>query len=181
MRRALFVAAVAAALSTAAPAAAQATATDPSPVPSASPTTPGDQLTGLGTLGDFGNPTAYLAAVGTRWGAPGAFTITYPDGTYAIGTSTCLVIDGKVAFLTGRIALSGGPRRAANAWNKGSYLVVGVEDNGNGGAQESPDRLNFSPGTTTDPGCGWNGRATPDFQIVRGNYRVVDGAATSAA
>jgi hypothetical protein len=177
MRRALVVAAVAAALSATVPATAgQAATTDPSSAsPTASPSTPGDQLTGLGTLGDFGNPTAYLAAVGTRWGAPGAFTITYPDGTYAIGASTCLVVDGKVAYLTGKIALSGGPRRATNAWNRGSYLVVGVEDNGNGGATESPDRLNFSPGTATDPGCGPNGMATPDFKIVRGNYRVVDG------
>ncbi len=112
MRKALFVAAVAAALSVAAPAAAHAAGTDT--------TSRGDQLTGLGTLGDFGNPTAYLAAVGTKWGAPGAFTITYPDGTYAIGASTCLVVAGKVAYITGKVALSGGPPRAANGWNKGS-------------------------------------------------------------
>lgn len=175
MRRALVVAAAAAALTVTVPATAgHAASTDPSAA--ASPTSPGDQLTGLGTLGDFGNPTAYLAAVGTRWGAPGAFTITYPDGTYAIGASTCLVVNGKVAYITGKIALSGGPRRAANAWNRGNYLVVGVEDNGNGGASETPDRLNFSPGTTADPGCGPNGMATPDFKIVRGNYRVVDGS-----
>jgi hypothetical protein len=170
---------VAAALSAVAPAAAQASTTDPSPA-TVSPTSPGDQLTGLGTLGDFGNPTAYLAAVGTKWGAPGAFTITYPDGTYAIGASTCLVVTGKVAYITGKIALSGGPRRAANAWNKGSYLVVGVEDNGNGATQETPDRLNFSTGFAADPGCGPNGMATPDFKIVRGNYRVVDGAPARA-
>ncbi|GIJ73170.1 hypothetical protein [Virgisporangium ochraceum] len=182
MRRALVVAAVAAALSATVPATAgQASTTDPSTSSSATSSaatpkaTPGDVLAGLGTLGDFGNPTAYLAAAGTSWGAPGAFTITYPDGTYAIGASTCLVVDGKVAYLTGKIALSGGPRRTTNAWNRGSYLVVGVEDNGNGGTSETPDRLNFSPGTATDPGCGPNGMATPDFKIVRGNYRVVDG------
>lgn len=173
MRRALIVTALAATLTATAPAAAgQAAATEPTP----SASTPGDQLTGLGTLGEFGTPTAYLAAAGTRWGAAGAFTITYPDGTYAIGRSTCLSIQGKVAFLTGRIDLSGGPRRAQNAWNRGSYLVIGVEDNGNGRAGETPDRLNFSPGLAADPGCGWNGQATPDFMIVRGNYRVVDGA-----
>lgn len=173
MRKALFVAAVAAALSMAAPAAAHAANSGPS----ASPTSPGDQLTGLGTLGDFGNPTAYLAAVGTRWGAPGAFTITYPDGTYAIGASTCLVVNGKIAYITGKIALSGGPRRVANGWTKGSYLVVGVEDNGSGASSQTPDRLNFSTGYAADPGCGPNGMATPDFKIVRGNYKVVDGAA----
>lgn len=182
MRRALIVTALAATLTAIAPAAGHAAATDPAPSGSAAatgsaPVTPGDQLTGLGTLGDFGTPTAYLAAAGTRWGAAGAFTITYPDGTYAIGRSTCLAVDGKVAYLTGKIDLSGGPRRTANAWTRGSYLVIGVEDNGNGRTGEAPDRLNFSPGRTTDPGCGWYGQATPDFVIVRGNYRVVDGAA----
>jgi hypothetical protein len=183
MRRALVVTALAATLTAIAPAAAgRAAATDPAPSGSASaPVTPGDQLAGLGTLGDFGTPTAYLAAAGTRWGAAGAFTITYPDGTYAVGRSTCLTVAGKVAFLTGRIDLSGGPRRSTNAWTRGSYLVIGVEDNGNGRTGETPDRLNFSPGMTTDPGCGWNGQATPDFMIVRGNYRVVDGAAATSA
>ena len=172
MRKALFVAAVAAALSVAAPAAAHAAPPDSPAV--------GDQLTGLGTLGDFGTPTAYLAAATTTWGAPGAFTITYPDGTYAIGASTCLVVQGKVAYLTGKIALSGGPRKAANGWTRGSYLVVGVEDNGGGAASETPDRLNFSTGFATDPGCGPNGMATPDFRIVRGNYRVADGTPAQA-
>jgi hypothetical protein len=178
MRRALFVVAVAAALSAAAPATAGlAATTDPSGSASASaPATPGDQLAGLGTLGDFGTPTAYLAAASTRWGSAGAFTITYPDGTYVIGRSTCLVVDGNIAYLTGRIDLSGGPRRITNAWGRGNYLVVGVEDNGNGRAQDTPDRMNFSPGTATDPGCGPIGTASPDFVIVRGNYRVVDGA-----
>jgi hypothetical protein len=174
MRRTLVVTALAAALTALAPAAAgQAASTDPSATPSAPTATRGDALTGLGTLGDFGTPTAYLASVGTSRGVAGAFTITYPDGTYVIGHSTCLTVDGKVAYLTGRIDLSGGPRKTANAWTKGSYLVVGVEDNGNG--QVTPDRMNFSPGQTTDPGCGYNGMATPDFVIVRGNYRVVDG------
>jgi hypothetical protein len=177
MRRALVVTALAATLTAVAPAAAgQAAATDPTPSATA-PSTVGDQLTGLGTLGEFGTPTAYLAAAGTRWGAAGAFTITYPDGTYAIGRSTCLSVDGKVAFMTGRIDLSGGPRRTTNAWTRGSYLVIGVQDNGDGRTGGTPDRLNFSPGMTADPGCGWNGQATPDFMIVRGNYRIVDGAA----
>jgi hypothetical protein len=177
MRRALVVAAVAAALSVAAPAtASQAANTGPSPSSSASGT-PGDKLAGLGTLGDFGTPTAYLGAISTsRWGTAGAFTITYPDGTYVIGRATCLTVDGKVAFMTGRIDLSGGPRRTTNAWQKGNYLVLGIEDNGH--SQATPDRMNFSPGTPSNPGCGWNGQATPDFVIVRGNYVVVEGAAT---
>ena len=37
-----------------------------------------------------------------------------------------------------------------------------------------PDELNFSPGSTTDPGCGPSGNSTPVFFIVKGNYRVTD-------
>jgi hypothetical protein len=167
MRRILLVAACAVAFLVASPAAGHATVT-----PSTGTT---DQLTGVGTLGQFGSPTAYLGAVGTRYGPFGAFTITYPDGTYVIGTATCLTVSGKIAYLTGRIALSGGPRRDANGWVKGNHLVVGVEDNSEGGVQQEPDRLNFSAGLATNPGCGPNGLASPDFFIVRGNYRVVDG------
>jgi hypothetical protein len=151
MRRALFVAAVAAALSAVVPATASQAAT------AESPATPA------------GSASASASVSATP--GDGAFTITYPDGTYLIGRSTCLVVDGNIAYLTGRIDLSGGTRRVANAWGKGNYLVVGVEDNGNGRAQETPDRLNFSPGTATDPGCGPNAVATPDFVIVRGNHR----------
>jgi hypothetical protein len=173
MRKALVVTSLAAALTVIAPATAgQAASTDPSP----STSTRGDQLTGLGTLGDFGTPTAYLAAVGTSRGVAGAFTVTYPDGTYVIGHSTCLTVDGRIAYLAGRIDLSGGPRKTTNAWAKGNYLIVGVQDNGNGQAGETPDKMNFSAGMATDPGCGSHGMATPDFVIVRGNYRVVDGA-----
>src|SRR5690349_5644640 len=61
MRRAFVVTALAATLTALAPATAgRAAATDPSPsgsAPSGSTATPGDQLTGLGTLGDFGTPT----------------------------------------------------------------------------------------------------------------------------
>jgi hypothetical protein len=133
-----------------------------------------DQITGFGTLGQFGSPTVYLGAVATSRGPIGAYTVTYPDGTFAIGNATCLVVNAKIAYITGRIVLSGGPRRDANNWLKGNHLVLGVQDNSDGGAGQEPDRLNFSPGLASDPGCGPNGLATPDFFIVRGNYRVVD-------
>jgi hypothetical protein len=166
MRKALTVAACAAALVMTAPATAGHAAT--------TYTSPYDQMIGTGTLGQFGNPTAYLGATGTKRGDLGAYTITYPDGTYAIGVLTCVTVTGNVGYVTGRVTLSGGPRKDANNWQKGTYIVVGVEDNGNGGATEAPDRLNFSPGLATDPGCAPSQGARPEFQIVRGNYRVVD-------
>jgi hypothetical protein len=139
--------------------------------------TRGNYLVGTGTLGQFGSPTAILGAYETHWGPLGAFTITYPDGTYAIGQATCLTVTGNVSFLTGKIALSGGPRKEANKWLRGYSVVIGVEDNGDGGAGEAPDRLNFSPGSPTDIGCGWNITARPDFVIVKGNYKMADRSA----
>jgi hypothetical protein len=139
--------------------------------------TRGNYLVGTGTLGQFGTPTAILGAYETQWGPLGAFTITYPDGTYAIGQATCLTVTGNVSFLTGKIAWSGGPRKETNKWLKGYSVIIGVEDNGNGGANEAPDRLNFSPGSPTDLGCGWNITARPDFVIVKGNYRMADASA----
>jgi hypothetical protein len=147
----------------------------PAQASQATTTTNREQLTGLGTLGEFGTPTAYLGAIDTQYGPIGAFAITYPDGTFASGSVTCLIVSGKVGYVTGRIAWAGGPRQAMNNWLKGTYLVIGVEDNGNGSLPQ-PDRLNFSVGLATNPGCGPNGLATPDFFIVRGNYRVVDDA-----
>jgi hypothetical protein len=134
--------------------------------------TPVESVIGTGTIGQFGTPTAYLAAAGNQRGQLGAFTITYPDGTYATGTSSCLVVNAKTAYLTGKIALSGGPRRVTNSWQRGNYVVIGVQDNGDGTVVA--DKLNFSTGTATDPGCGPNAAANPDFFIVKGNYRVTD-------
>jgi hypothetical protein len=131
-----------------------------------------ESVIGAGTLGQFGTPTAYLAAAGNQRGQLGAFTITYPDGTYATGTSSCLVVDAKIAYLTGKIALSGGPRRDTNSWQRGNYVVIGIQDNGDGTVVA--DKLNFSTGTATDPGCGPNASAGPEFFIVKGNYRVTD-------
>ncbi|WP_117209606.1 hypothetical protein [Allorhizocola rhizosphaerae] len=137
----------------------------------------GNYLVGTGTLGQFGTPTAYLGAYETNSGPLGGFTITYPDGTYAAGRVTCLTVTGNIAFLTGKIALSGGPRKETNRWLKDYSVVIGVEDNGNGGAAEAPDRLNFSLGSPTDRGCGWNIAAQPVFIIVKGNYRMADASA----
>jgi hypothetical protein len=131
-----------------------------------------ESVIGVGTLGQFGSPTAYLGAIGNQRGQLGAFTITYPDGSYATGTSSCLVVNDKTAYVTGRIVLSGGPRRDANSWQRGNYLFIGVQDNGDGTVV--PDELNFSPGFTTDPGCGPSAGSNPVFFIVKGNYRVTD-------
>ena len=168
MRKILLTAAAAATLFAAIPATAAQAATTTAGRGSSTV----ESVVGVGTLGQFGSPTAYLAAIGNQRGQLGAFTITYPDGTYVIGTSSCLAIDGTTAYVTGKVALSGGPRRDANNWQRGNYMVVGVQDNGDGTVE--PDKLNFSPGSATDPGCGPNLIARPDFFIVKGNYRVTD-------
>jgi len=136
-----------------------------------------DQVTGTGTvsLGEFGVPTVHVNANQTNNGVKGSFTITYPDGTFATGSVTCLAVTGITAYVTGRITESGGPRGAL--WPLGNYVVIGVQDNGEPGT--GADRVNFSPSSTPDPGCGPNpanpadpGR--PEFNIVEGNYQVSD-------
>jgi hypothetical protein len=170
MRRFLTVAAVAATLILGGPAAAGYAVT--------TGVTRGNYIIGAGTLAEqYGSPTAYLGAYQTRTNPWGGFTVTYPDGTYAIGTITCLTVVGNISFITGRIALSGGPRKDVNKWLKGYSLLIGVQDNGNAGPGEEPDKLNFSPGSPTDLGCGWNSVADPYLYIVRGNFRMVDAAA----
>src|SRR5215475_6080206 len=52
------------------------------------------QLTGTGTLGQFGNPTAHVNAVQTAAGLKGGFTIAYPDGTFVAGSASCLFESG---------------------------------------------------------------------------------------
>src|SRR5260221_167767 len=89
-----------------------------------------DQATGTGTLGQFGDPTAHVNAIQTPAGLKGGFTITYPDGTFAAGSDTCLFVGGTTAYVTGRITSSGGPRQQANNWFPGSYIVTGVQNNG---------------------------------------------------
>jgi hypothetical protein len=130
-----------------------------------------DQATGTGTLDQFGNPTAHVNAVATATGVKGSFTITYPDGTTATGTPTCLSVSGNTAYLAGLISDSAGPRQSVNNWFPGLFLVIGVQDNGEPGTA-GPDRLNFSRGFATDPGCQPNPDALPVFANVAGNYRV---------
>jgi hypothetical protein len=75
--------------------------------PTAAPAPPpSSRWSASGPSASFGSPTAYLAAIGNQRGQLGAFTITYPDGTYVIGTSSCLAIDGTTAYVTGKVALS---------------------------------------------------------------------------
>lgn len=159
-------------LLTAATAAAAATAFAAMPAVGAQAATKVDSVIGAGTLGQFGTPTAYLAAASNQRGQLGAFTITYPDGTYATGMSSCVTVDGTTAYVTGKIVLSGGPRRDTNSWQRGNYLMIGVRDNGDG--TTVADELNFSTGYATDPGCGPKDDASPVFFIVKGNYRVTD-------
>src|SRR5262245_6882152 len=104
-----------------------------------------DQATGTGTLDQFGNPTAHVNAAATPSGVKGSFTITYPDGSSAMGKPTCLSVTGNTAYVVGRVAESGGPRQTTNNWFPGKFLVIGVQDNGQPGTA-GPDRLNFSPG-----------------------------------
>jgi len=159
MRKLLFLLTLAVALGAVAPAVAA----------SASPKH--DRVTGTGTLGQFGDPTVHVNAIQTAAGLKGGFTIAYPDGTFAAGLATCLLVAGNTAYITSRIISSLGPRQQAENWFSGGYIVIGVQDNGRAGTA-GPDLLNFSPGFATDPGCGPNGAATPVFPIIRGNYRV---------
>ena len=129
------------------------------------------QLTGTGTLGQFGNPTAHVNAVQTAAGLKGGFTIAYPDGTFVAGSASCLFESGNTAFLTGEITSSGGPRAQPENWWAGGYLVIGVKDDGRPG-NAGPSLLNFSPGFAANPGCGPNEAAAPVFPITAGNYRV---------
>ena len=141
------------------------------PAASASAAPGRDQVTGTGTLGQFGDPTAHVNAIQTSARLQGGFTITYPDGTFADGSATCLFVSNNTAYVTGQIADSGGPRQQTNNWFSGDYIVIGVQDNGEPGTA-GPDMLNFSRGFATDPGCGPNGAAAPVFPITTGNYRV---------
>lgn len=128
-------------------------------------------VAGFGTLGQFGDPTVIVNAVQTRAHPNGAFIIRYPDRTFVFGPATCLFVSGHTAYLTGRITFSSGPRQQAEGWFPGSYIIIGVQDNGATG----PDLLNFSPGFVANPGCGPNAAATPVFPITRGHYHVFGG------
>jgi hypothetical protein len=132
-----------------------------------------DQLTGTGTVEQFGDPTTHVNAIQTASGLEGGFTIAYPDGTFVVGSATCLFESGNTAFVTGQITSSVGPRVQPANWSAGSYLVIGVKDNGQPGTA-GPDLLNFSPGFAADPGCGPNWAATPVFAIAAGNFRDFD-------
>ena len=128
------------------------------------------EVIGSGTLGQFGDPTVNVGAGQTPVGAQGQFTIGYPDGTFVMGTATCLFVSGNTAYLTGRIFTSGGPRQRPGRFFVGNYVIIGVVDSTAG-----PDLLNFSSGFAINPGCGPNEAATPVFPIVSGHYQVSGG------
>jgi hypothetical protein len=104
-------------------------------------------------------------------GLKGSFTISYPDGTFVAGPATCLFVSGNTAYLTGRIASASGPRVQPEGWFTGSYVIIGVQDNGEPGTK---DLMNFSSGFAANPGCGPNETAVPVFPLTAGNYRVID-------
>src|SRR5260370_4136357 len=87
-----------------------------------------DQVTGTGTLGQFGDPTAHVNAIQTAAGLRGGFTIAYPDGTFAVGSATCLFLSWNTAYVTRQITDSRGPRQQTNNLFAGSYLVISVPD-----------------------------------------------------
>jgi hypothetical protein len=130
-----------------------------------------DGVSGIGMLGQLGDPVVRVTAVHIGPTTPGGFTIAYPDRTFVAGRATCLFVAGHTAYFTGQITSSGGPRSQAENWLRGTYIVIGVQDNGKPGTA-GPDELNFSPGFAANPGCGPNGVATPVFPIARGNYDV---------
>ena len=132
-----------------------------------------DQITGTGTAGQFGAPQLHVNAVQTRNGVKGGFTIQYPDGTTVTGRVTLLAVAGPGGCVTGVITQSSGPRQVPNNWLPGNYLAIGVEDAGEPGTT-GPDLLNFSPGFTSDPGCGPGNQAAPSAPVVSGNYQVFD-------
>ena len=161
MRKSLAVATLALALSVGAP-------------PTSSQAAPShDQVTGTGTAGQFGDPQLHVNAIQTRNGVKGGFTIQYPDGTTVTGRVTLLAVAGAVGCVTGVITRSSGPRQVPNNWLPGNYLAIGVNDAGEPGTA-GPDLLNFSPGFTTDPGCGPGNQASPTVPVVAGNYQVFD-------
>src|SRR5258708_27931542 len=89
-----------------------------------------DQATGTGTLGQFGSPTAHVNAIQAHAGLEGGFTISYPDGTFATGSVTCLFVAANTAYVTGQITSSSGPRQQADSWVPGRYLLIRVPDKG---------------------------------------------------
>jgi hypothetical protein len=120
----------------------------------------------------LGDPTAHINAIETAAGLKGRFTITYPDGTFVVGSVTCLFVSGSTAYVTSQIASSGGPRQQTLDWFPGSYIVIGVHG-GTSLGTAGPDLLNFSPGFATDPGCGPKAAAMPVFPVTTGDYKIL--------
>jgi hypothetical protein len=129
----------------------------------------GPSVTGIGTLGQFGDPTVRVSAIEMLGTAHGSLVLTYPDGTVVLATDTCLSVSGRTAYVTGQILAAYGPRAEPDNWSAGNYVIVAVVDNAGAGA----DLLNFSPGYAANPGCGPNS-TVPIFPIVKGHFRVED-------
>jgi hypothetical protein len=138
------------------------------PAVSASASSGSAEVSGVGRIGQFGDPSVQLGAAEVGSVAAGGFTIAYPDHTFATGWATCVYVNGNTAAFTGVIAQTGGPRQATLHWAPGKYIAIGIQSN----ASPTPDRLNFSPGFDTNPGCGPNPAAKPDIPVVWGKYLV---------
>jgi hypothetical protein len=103
--------------------------------------------------------------------APAASAWASPGHDQATGTGTLGQFGDPTAHVNAIKTPAGLKGGFTITWFPGSYIVIGVQDNGEPGTA-GPDQLNFSPGFATDPGCGPNAAAAPVFPIVTGNYRV---------
>jgi hypothetical protein len=113
----------------------------------AAPTT--HLVAGIGTVSlgsPYGSPALEVFAFENGTFAAGVFTITYPpDATYpaghtsVIGTVTCVDVSGNIAYITGLVAASNGPR--AGIFPAGDHIAIGVQ------AHE----MNFSAGLSSGP------------------------------
>lgn len=125
---------------------------------------------GFGMTGVLGDPSVQVNVFQIETTTLGQTVITYPDGTFVAGRATCLFVAGQTAYVTSRIVRSHGPRVQADGWLPGSYVMIGIQADQPG--SPGPDLLNFSPGFSFNLGCGPNEVATPEFPLVRGDFRV---------
>jgi hypothetical protein len=124
-------------------------------------------VVGMGTVSlgsPYGSPTLSVLAFQTGTRVTGGFVITYPaDATYpagrtaVIGTVTCLDVSGDIAYITGLIAVSSGPR--AGIFPVGDHIAIGVQ------AHE----MNFSAGLSSGP-CAPEQSA--DIPLTAGSFIV---------
>ena len=152
-----------AALAPAAPAAASPSG------PMANPTV--ELVTGVGTIGQFGDPTVQANVFAFANIPIGESVISYPDGTVVSGRATCLFVSGQTAYITSQITRSRGPRVQSAQFLPGNYVVIAIQ--AEAPRTTGPDMLNFSSGYATNPGCGpFEVVTPPDIPVVSGDFHV---------